>query len=123
MSKPFPTSDRIRPEFLAVSGSLEGKGLNFLTYLFLWGDLIGEPEFEHCPLGRESLTGHRQPQPVEAREGRQIGTGESGVEHVEVSQVASFRTSVIGGPRSLSPHRNAHSSIDRYSQSTKSMFG
>ncbi|AOP54436.1 hypothetical protein BLSMQ_2730 [Brevibacterium aurantiacum] len=34
--------------------------------------------------------------------------------HVEVFQMASVRTSIIGRPRRLSPHRRAHPATDRY---------
>jgi len=55
------------------------------------------------------LGGHGQPQPVEQAKRIKIRTVESRLSHVEVFQMGSVRTSIIGGPRPSPPHRRATS--------------
>lgn len=76
--------------------------------------LLAESTFEHRPLGCEPLTDRDQAKLRQAREGRQIGAVKGSVGHVEVFQMASVRTSIIGRPRRLSRHRRAHPTPSSY---------
>lgn len=59
----------------------------------------------------EALTAHYQAELVEPNEGGQISAGKarisSSVRHVEVLRLGSVRTSILGRPRLLPPHRHA----------------
>src|SRR5699024_9423331 len=76
--------------------------------------LLGEPALQHRPRGSEPLADHDQAKLLEAGEGRQVGVIEGSVEHVEVFQMASVRTSIIGRPRRLSRDRRAYSTLRNY---------
>ena len=76
--------------------------------------LLGEPALQHRPRGSEPLADHDQAKLLEAGEGRQVGVIEGSVEHVEVFQMVSVRTSIIGRPRRLSRHRRAHPAFRIY---------
>jgi len=65
---------------------------------------------QHGSVRLDQLPRLGQAQPVELAEGIEIGRGEGSVEHVEVFQIASIETSIIGSPRRLSRHRRAASS-------------
>ncbi len=76
---------------------------------------IEHPAGKNRALGLEALAGGDEPELVEAAEGRQIGVGErmraladGSVRHVEVFQMVSVRTSILGRPRPLSRYRHAN---------------
>ena len=71
--------------------------------------LVGlrDPEGEHGAVGSHVLTGDAQTQPVDQAERIKIRTVESRLSHVEVLQMGSVRTSIIGGPRPRPLHRRA----------------
>ena len=75
------------------------------------GDLVGlhNPAREHRVIGTDLLAGDGQPEPVDQAERIKIRAVESRLSHVEVFQMGSVRTSIIGGPRPLPPHRRANS--------------
>jgi len=68
----------------------------------------GQATLEHSAIGRDALPDSDQAEIVQAGESRQIRGREGSVGHVEVFQMASVRTSIIGRPRRLSRHRRAH---------------
>lgn len=69
---------------------------------------VNDTAFDHCPLRSQVLSDGYQAEFVEAAERRQIRRSEGSVEHVEVFQMASVGTPIIGRPRCLSRHRRAH---------------
>ena len=62
---------------------------------------------QHRPIGFDPLTGHHQPEPIEAGERRQVRASEGSVNHVEVLRIGSVRTSNLRGPRPLPSDRRA----------------
>lgn len=56
-------------------------------------------------IGLDPLAGGCQPQAIELTEGVEIGGSEGSVVHVEVFQMASVGTSIIGRPQRLPGHR------------------
>jgi len=62
------------------------------------GDLAGQ----HRPVGSQALSGHLQPELIEAAERGRIRAPEGSVGHVEVFQLGGVRTPIIGRPRPLS---------------------
>src|SRR5699024_3654594 len=68
----------------------------------------------NCLARLDALAGGCEAEPVQAAEGIEIRGREGSVGHVEVFQMASVRTSIIGRPRRLSPHRRAHPATDHY---------
>lgn len=62
---------------------------------------------QHGAIRLESLPRHHQPEPIEASEGGQGRGSEGSVRHVEVFQMGSVRTPIIGRPRPLLRHRRA----------------
>ena len=62
---------------------------------------------EHRTVGLEELTGDLQAKGVQAGEGGQVRGREGSVEHVEVFQMDSVRTSIIGRPRPSTRQRRA----------------
>ena len=75
---------------------------------------IEHAAFENRAVGVDRLSSHGQAEPVELTERIETGRSEGSVGHVEVFQMVSVRTSIIGRPRCLSPDRRAHTAIDRY---------
>lgn len=73
-----------------------------------------DPALQNCLARLDALAGGCEAEPVQAAEGIEIRGREGSVGHVEVFQMASVRTSIIGRPRRLSPHRRAHPATDRY---------
>jgi hypothetical protein len=69
--------------------------------------LIGleDPAGKHGTVGLEPLAGDLEAELVEAAERGQVRAGEGSVRQVEVFQMASVRTSIIGRPRRLPSHR------------------
>ena len=57
--------------------------------------------------GSQALPGHLQPELIEAAERGQIRASEGSVRHVEVFQLGSVRTPIIGRPRPLPRQRRA----------------
>ena len=57
--------------------------------------------------GSHALPGHLQPELIEAAERGQIRASEGSVRHVEVFQLGSVRTPIIGRPRPLPRQRRA----------------
>src|SRR5699024_874840 len=62
---------------------------------------------EHRTARLEQLAGDLQAKAVQAREGRQIRTGEGSVGHVGVFLMGGVGTSIFGRPRPLHGHRRA----------------
>jgi hypothetical protein len=66
---------------------------------------------EHGAIGLEPLPDRFKAELVETAEHGQVGAGEArtrgSVRHVEVFQMGSVRTSILGRPRPLSGHRRA----------------
>jgi hypothetical protein len=60
---------------------------------------------QHGTVGLEALTGDHESELVEAAERSQVRASEGSVRQVEVFQIASVRTSIIGRPRRLPDHR------------------
>ena len=73
-----------------------------------------DPALQNCLARLDALAGGCEAEPVQAAEGIEIRRREGSVGHVEVFQMASVRTSIIGRPRRLSPHQRAHPAPDRY---------
>lgn len=72
---------------------------------------LHDPTGEDGPIGLQTLPRDLEAKLVEPAEGRQVRTGEAGssgnIGHVEVFQMGSVRTSIIGRPRPLSGQRRA----------------
>ena len=75
---------------------------------------FGDPARQDCTIRLEVPPGDDAPELVEAAESRQIGAGERAravtdghVRHVEVFQMASMKTPILGRPRPLSRDRHA----------------
>jgi hypothetical protein len=70
-----------------------------------------DPACEHGPIRVQALTGHDETQLVKPAEHGQVRAAESGIPgsvvHVEVFQMGSVRTSILGRPRYLSRDRRA----------------
>jgi hypothetical protein len=71
---------------------------------------LGNPARQHRTLRLQSLPEHHQTELIDTAERRQIRAHKGNVTHVEVFQMGSVRTSIIGRPRRLSRHQHA----DRY---------
>lgn len=73
--------------------------------------LLGKSTGQHGPVGVEALSGHLQPELVEAAKSGQVSAGEArptgSVRHVEVFRMVGVRTPIIGRPRPLSRQRRA----------------
>ncbi len=69
--------------------------------------LLDEPARQHRPISSDVLTGHHQPEFIEAAESGQIRTSEGNVRHVEVFQMGGVGTSIFERPRPLSRQRRA----------------
>src|SRR5690606_301816 len=65
-------------------------------------------------VGLDALAGGRETERAQPTESIEIWGQEGSVGHVEVFQMASVRTSIIGRPRRLSLHRRAHPATSRY---------
>ena len=66
--------------------------------------IIGHyPALQHGSLGRDLLAGDFQPELVQPAQARQVRGSEGSVGHVEVFQMDSVRTSIIGRPRPPHP--------------------
>ncbi|EFP56684.1 hypothetical protein HMPREF0321_0317 [Dermacoccus sp. Ellin185] len=61
--------------------------------------------------GLEALTGGLKAELIQAAEHGQVRVGEGSVRHVEVFQMGSVRTSIIGRPRRLPGQRHAVRSL------------
>jgi len=61
----------------------------------------------HRTIRLQALPGHHQPQLLETAERDQVRANEGSVRHVEVFQMGSVRTPIIGRPRHLPRHRRA----------------
>ena len=72
---------------------------------------LDDPAGQHRPIRLEPLPGDLEPELVEPAERGQVRAGEAGVRgsvgHVEVFQMGSVRTSILGRPRPLPRHRRA----------------
>lgn len=68
---------------------------------------IDDPAGEYRPLRLEVLADDLQPELIKAGERGQVGAPEGTVEHVEVFQMVSVRTSIFGRPRPSSADRRA----------------
>ena len=72
---------------------------------------LDDPAGQHRPIRFEPLTGHFQAELVQPAEQGQISAAEArargSVVHVEVFQMGSVGTSILGRPRPLSGHRRA----------------
>ena len=75
---------------------------------------LENPAFQNCLAWLDALTSSGEAEPVQAAEGIECRGRGGSVRHVEVFQMASVRTSIIGRPRRLSPHRRAHPATSRY---------
>ena len=69
--------------------------------------LVGDPTRQHGPVGSQALPDHLQPKLIKAAERGQVRAREGSVRHVEVFQLGSVRTPIIGRPRPLSRQRRA----------------
>ena len=69
--------------------------------------LVDDPTRQECPVRLNALPGHLQPELIEAAERGQIRASEGSVRHVEVFQLGSVRTPIIGRPRPLPRQRRA----------------
>jgi len=69
---------------------------------------LEDPARQHRVVLADELAGDGQPHPVGQAERIEIRTVESRLSHVEVFQMGSVRTSIIGGPRPSPPHRRAN---------------
>src|SRR5674476_1172560 len=74
------------------------------------------------PGGLDALPDHDQAELVEAGERGQVGDRECSVGHVEVFQMAGVRTSIIGRPRPLPPHRRASHPVQTHQPATTPSF-
>ena len=76
---------------------------------------LDDPARQHRTIDIDPLAHDLQPEPVQAGERGQIGHSEGSVGHVEVFQMGSVRTSILGGPRPLpGPRRAAPTPPRRY---------
>jgi hypothetical protein len=66
-----------------------------------------DPAGQHGSIGFEALTYHLQTELVEAAERAEIRAHEGSVKHVEVFQMGSVRTPIIGRPRPSPSDRRA----------------
>ena len=81
---------------------------------------LSDPALDHRPIRVQTLADGHEAELVEAAEDREIRTRKGSVRHVEVfRQMASVRTSIIGGPRPSSGHRRAQPATR---SSTKSLL-
>jgi hypothetical protein len=71
-----------------------------------FGDLLRleDPARQHHVMDADELAGHGQAQPLDQAERMKTRTVEWRLSHVEVFQMGSVRTSIIGGPRPLPQH-------------------
>jgi hypothetical protein len=69
--------------------------------------LVDNPTRQQCPVRLNALPGHLQSELIEAAERGQIRASEGSVRHVEVFQLGSMRTPIIGRPRPLPRQRRA----------------
>jgi hypothetical protein len=69
----------------------------------IWFD---DPTRQHCTIRIESLPDDLEPELVQADELGQIRADEGSVRHVEVFQMGSVRTPIVGRPRPLPGHRH-----------------
>jgi hypothetical protein len=69
--------------------------------------LVGDPAGQHRPVSLYALTDHLQPKLIKAAERGQFRAREGSVRHVEVFQLGSVRTPIIGRPRPLPRQRRA----------------
>ena len=69
--------------------------------------LGNDPTGQQRPIGLEALSGHLQPELVEAAERGQVRAREGSVRHVEVFQMGGVGTSIFGRPRRLPRDRRA----------------
>jgi len=65
------------------------------------------PARQHRAIGLQALPDHDEAELVQARERGQVRASEGSVTHVEVFQMGSVRTSILGRPRPLPGHRHA----------------
>lgn len=68
---------------------------------------LDHPTGKHSTLGFEALPNGFEAELVESAERGQVRASEGSVRHVEVFQVGSARTPILGRPRPLSGHRRA----------------
>ncbi|WP_236544206.1 hypothetical protein [Spiractinospora alimapuensis] len=76
--------------------------------------VLEDPTFQDAVVGLDALAGGRETERAQPTESIEIWGQEGSVGHVEVFQMASVRTSIIGRPRRLSLHRRAHPATSRY---------
>ena len=69
--------------------------------------VVDDAAGQHGPLGFNALPRHDQTELIQAAEGRQVRGSEGSVVHVEVFQMGSVRTSIIGRPRPSPEQRRA----------------
>jgi len=73
--------------------------------------VVGDTALEHRPIWSEALAHSHEPEFIKAAERGQVARAEGSVEQVEVLQMVSVRTSILGDldprPQSLTP-RSAH---------------
>jgi hypothetical protein len=72
--------------------------------------IVNHPAFQDRPVRFQELAHDSQAQPVQPGKRGHIGLSESRVSHVEVFQMGSVRTSILGGPRPLTGQRRASTS-------------
>ena len=92
-----PDVRQLPDDGVAVNARLTAAGAPAGTF----GDLLGlhDSAREHRVIGSDVLAGDSQPQPIEQTERVEIRIIESRFIHVEVFQMGSVRTSIIGEPR------------------------
>lgn len=68
---------------------------------------LGDATLDHRPIRPEALAHSRQTELVKPAERREIWGSKGSLMHVEVFQMGSVGTSIIGRPRRLPSHRHA----------------
>ena len=76
--------------------------------------LTNDAACQHCVVWLNALAGYFQTQVIQARERAQVGAIKGSIGHVEVFQMDSVGTSIIGRPRPLPGHDTPNPANNTY---------